>query len=92
MKKLKELLRAINKFFHDLTEKNWGAPYHFILAVWLMKILIIIGVAIEGAAVITFFTGIFYALYQLKKGTDTVSGAFQDWMFEIAAIFTVWFL
>ena len=76
----------LTNFFFTLTKKNWGWPYHLIIAQNSVLGLIKAGVSWHLSAILIFFFGIGYGYYQLRAGKDTVKGAGQDFIAEFIGI------
>lgn len=90
-------MNKINNFFFRLTIKNWGLPYHFIIAQFLTVGLhliftrlwmipgpskyIIIGLAV-------FMLGYLYEAYQKRKGENNKYDFITDTLANIAGILT----
>ena len=81
------MINKITAFFNRLTDRNWGWPYHLILAQNGVMILIKVGVSYHLSAILVFFTGLFYGWYQLRKGESDSRDFFEDWAAEIIGIF-----
>jgi len=89
------MFKNINKFFFDLTKRNWGAPWHYIISC-LVTIIFIRIMGIKNVwewyfgiyTLVLIFVASGYEVWQLSQKNETRQGAVEDLIMAIFGYLT----
>ncbi len=76
----------ITKFFYELTKRNWGAPYHLILA-WFGVNIAELFLTVLGAIILVVSLSVIYEIYQMiTDDGNTSRDSIEDLIADLIGI------
>ena len=84
------MINKITLFFNEMTLRNWGVPWHLIIA-WYATIVLYSFMPMQWVFPLIFVTGLVYEFFQLRDG-QTMRGFAEDMAANIIGILSGWHL